>query len=115
MAFLKLKVSPKVLQVYPPVGSTAGNIIQIAVAGLGLNQGGLKVVNTGNKVICKKVLSVSFGWVSCLTNTGAFSAADVEIEDTYGNTYKCLSDCSYSQTTAETPVISTITKPTTQF
>ena len=112
---LSLKTPPQVLQVYPAVGGTAGNIIKISVAGFGPEIGGLTVKTTGNTVVCSRIISTSYGWITCQTVTGTIAANNLEVIDSNGNTYKCLSSCSYSQTDAATPKVTAIAKSGSNF
>ena len=86
---LRGSVTPKILKVYPNVGSTAGTLLWINVAGFGPNVGGLNVM-VGTTVVCTDIISTAYDWISCNTVLGAVPNGDILIKDRTGTDYTAL-------------------------
>lgn len=69
----EIKLSPKLIDVSPSIGSTGGSNIILTVEGVGIDTKGLEVLNSAGVSICQKVTILEYGKVECLTK-------DIEID-----------------------------------
>jgi len=106
-----VKATPTLLEISPTVGSTGGAYISVTGGGFGTSSTVMLIA--GGKDVCSKVQITKFGHFFCTTKAEVI-AKGAKLELKVGSTkYDCqagATKCIYSQETATSPNISTITR-----